>query len=188
MKKLTVLFAAILSVSLFSCEKTTNLADINVDLNYNQTVTIPSVPGYNFGVPLPSGGVDLSFPAVPFATQSQTYVTEYNTSVEKIKKIDLKKMDMLVKSPDSLNFDFLDRVDIYVSSKTLPEVLVGYAENIPKGSKSLNLFTITSVNLKDYFVKDTMYMRMQAHINAVPPPGGVLETKTVFHMLANPLN
>jgi len=65
---------------------------------------------------------------------------------------------------------------------------VAWEYNIPKGQTQLNLTTNTSVNLKNYFIQDTIYFRLQAHINAIPATGTQLNIASVFHLLANPLD
>lgn len=185
----TVFFAlfAIAFISLFSaCKKVKNLANINFDVPYNQQITVPS-SGYPYGTPLPAGGITLPFPAIPVPTNAQQYVAQYGTSTDKILMVNLKSMTLDIVSPAGQNFDFLDKVDIYVSAKSQPEVLVASQSNVPKGQTSLHFDASTSVNLKSYFLADTIYFRMNAHINAVPPVGEELKLSTVFHVLANPL-
>jgi len=95
---------------------------------------------------------------------------------------------MQILSPATQNFDFLDTVQLYMSAPMLPEVLMAYQYNIPKGSTTLNLTTITEVDMKSYFLADTMYLRMRTYINAVPASGTQLNIATTFHMIANPLD
>jgi hypothetical protein len=59
--------------------------------------------------------------------------------------------------------------------------------SIPKGQTTLVLNIGNDVNLKNYFLQDTIYFRMTAHINSVPYSGRRLNIASVFHMLANPL-
>lgn len=191
MNKLTfniVAISAIIAVAFFnSCKKVKSLANINFDVPYNQQISVPS-SGYPYGVPLPSGGVDLPFPAVPVATNSQQYINQYKTSTDKILMVNLKSMSLQVVSPAGQNFDFLDNVKIYISAKSQPEVLVASKTTVPKGQSTLTFdIPSTTVNLKSYFLADTIYFRMQAHINAVPPVGEELQLSSVFHVLANPL-
>lgn len=169
------------------CGKAKNLADINVDIPYSKEVTIPPVAGYSYTVPLPTGGVALPFPALPIPTNSKQYVDQYKTSLDKLVKVDLKTLGIDVVSPAGLNFDFLDTVRLYISADNEQERLVAYQYGVPKGTTTLNLTTMTDVNLKNYFIKETMYFRMDAHINAVPPPGATLNIRSVLHILANPL-
>ncbi len=188
MKSLIIL--ANLSLLLFAtgCRKVKQLANINVDIPYSQVIEVPAVPGYNYGVPLPAGGVLLPFPAIGLPTNSEQYVIQYNTSIEKVTSVDLKSMAISIQLPADQNFDFLDNISVYISANALPEMLVAYKNEVPKGLKTLEMFTVTSVNLKNYYLQDTVYFRITSHINSVPPGGEQLKLTSVFHMLANPLN
>ena len=103
-------------------------------------------------------------------------------------KVDLKKLSVQILTPPTQNFDFLDTIQLYLSAAGQPEMLVAYQYVIPKGATTLDFFTVTDVNLKNYFLADTMYFRMRARINTVPEGGTKLNIASVFHMLANPLD
>jgi len=187
--KQTGLVAGIVLVAFFTgCNKINQLADINVNIPYNTQVTVPQVDGDTVGFPLPPGGVAVSFPTIAIATNSQQYIAEYNTSTDKILNVDLQSLALQILSPANQNFNFLDSVEIYISTKSLPEMLVAYAYNIPKGQTSLNLTTEANVNLKTYFIQDTIIFRLNTHINAIPASGTQLNIASTFHLLANPLD
>lgn len=171
-----------------ACNKVKQLADINVDFPFDQMVNVPAV-NLNGSEIFSPGGLFLPFPAVPVASNSKQQMANYNTAAEKVVKVDLKRMALTIVSPPEENFNYLDNVQLYLSANNLPEVLIAYQYNIPKGQNTLNLETVTGVNLKDYYLQDTIYLRMTAHINALPAQSGEqLKISTVFHMLANPLN
>ena len=179
----------VIALGLFfaGCTKVKNLANINVNIPYQQQFAIPDYPGALGGVTLPPGGGTLPFPAVPVPTNSQYYLTQYHTSAEKIIKVGLKSLSLQILSPANQNFDFLDNVQVYISARTLPEMLLAYSYSVPKGVTTLDLATSTEVNLKDYFIQDTIYLRLSAHINATPLPGTQVNMASVFNLLANPL-
>jgi hypothetical protein len=183
------LAAGIIAVStIAACTKAKKLADINVDIPYTQTVNVPS-SGYSTSVPIPFGGVTLPFPAVGIYTNSRQYMEQYNTITDKVVDVNLKSMTISILSPAGENFNYLDTVRLYISGNGLSEQLVAYRYDVPKNTNTLALNTITSVNLKDYFARDTMYFRLTTHINAIPPTGGeTLSLNPVLHLLANPLN
>ena len=187
MRKIAGIMVVAMVFTLTSCIKINPITNLNINVNipYSQQVTVPQVAGDTFGVALPAGGIALSFPSTPLATNSQTYITQYNTSADKIVEVDLDSFALQILSPASQNFDFLDSVQLYISAPSQPEVLVAYSYSIAKGQTTLNLNTITSVNLKNYFIQDTLYLRISTHINAIPATGTQINSKTIFHMLAN---
>jgi hypothetical protein len=186
MKKSFILFTIAICVIVAACSKVKDLANISVDLPYSQQVSVPVDTSYVAGVPIP-GGITLPFPSVPFATNSKDIMAQYKTSADKIIKVSLKGLSLQILSPAGQNFDFMDSIQIYMSATTQPEVLIAHQYEISKGQTTLTLVTDTSVNLKDYFVQDTISYRLTTHINATPPQGTQLNISSVFHLLANPL-
>jgi hypothetical protein len=187
MKK-TMVLAAIGIVLFSACSKIKQLANINVDIPYSQQFSVPQVAGDTQGVALPAGGISLSFPAVGFATNSQQYISQYNTAVSLITDVDLKSLELQILSPATQNFNFIDSVQIYISAPSQPLVLVAYEYNLPQGSTSLNLTTLTSVNLKNYFVQDSIYFTLVTRLNAIPATGTQMNMAAQLNLLANPLN
>jgi len=177
-------FATILA----GCSKIKQLANINVDIPYSTQVTVPQVQGYTAGVALPAGGLELPTVTVAFATNSQTYLSQYGTAANMVTDVYLKSLVIQIQAPTNQNFNFLDNVQVYMSTATLPQVLVASESNIPEGSTTLNLTTNTDVDLKTYFVQDTIYLTMAAHVNAIPAAGEQLNISSVFHLTANPLD
>ena len=190
MKKLVIVFIALTTVAAITffsgCSKVKSLANINFDIPYNQQISVPS-SGYAYGTPLPAGGVLLPFPAVPVPTNSKQYIEQYHTSTDKILNVNLKSTSLQIVSPAGQNFDYLDNIEVYVATGSQPEILLASQSNIAKGLTTLDLTTSTNINLKEYFLADTLYFRMNAHINAVPAIGEQLMLSSVFHVLANPL-
>ncbi len=186
MRKIAAVLIGLLVCSLQSCIKITNpIGNINVNIPYSQQAEIPAVPGYTFGQALPAAGANIGLPPVPLATNSQQYISQYSTTADKIIKVDLDSFALQILSPGSQNFDFLDSVQLYLSARSQPEVLVAYNYQIGKGQTALILNTISDVNLKNYFIQDTIYLRLNTHVNAIPATGTQLNMYTVFHMLAN---
>ncbi len=184
-----ILFAAIaLSAFLTGCDKTTLLTEINVDIPYSTEFAIPAISGYTGSVPLPAGGLKIDVPAVGFATNAQTYVSANKTSVDKINKVDLKSMNLRIVLPSGSNFNFVDSVWIYISAKSQPEQLVAYNYGVAKGQSAIDMYTLTDVNLKNYFIQDSISFRISARINATPDSTNKFGIGTILHMNANPLN
>jgi hypothetical protein len=188
MKKMIFLAATAFMAITAGCNKIKQLANINADIPYNVQVNVPLVAQDTPGTVLPSGGLSLPFPTVSFATNSQQYLSQYGTAANMVLNVYLKTLALQITSPASQNFDYLDSVQLYISANSQPEMLAAWAYNIPKGQSTLNFTTNTEVNLKNYFIQDTIYFRLQAHINSVPATGTELNIASVFHLLANPLD
>jgi hypothetical protein len=188
MKNTIKILSVALSIgTMFACNGIKNLANINIDIPYSSQVSVPDVPGYTTGIPLPTVGLDLPSVTVGFATNSQTYLSQYGTAANMVVSVTLKGMNIQIQSPPGQNFDFLDNIQIYMSAKGQPEVLAVSQSSIPKGTTTMVLTPNQELNLKNYFVQDTIYMRLAGHINALPAAGEQLNINSVFHLVANPL-
>lgn len=184
MKKAYV-FIALATLAFASCDKITELADINTNIDYKETVNLPALPG-NIDT-LPPGGLTAYFPGQGFATNSDQYVSEKGTSPNLVKHVKLTKLSTSVKDPASGNFDFVDTLQVFLFAKGMEEKLVAYKYNVPKGQSKIDLDCVADLNLKDYFLKDSMFLRFGGHFVSVPDSTSKIELATTFNMLANPL-
>jgi len=185
MKKI-VLLAVVILVMTAACQKIKNLANINFNIPFSQTVETPAIDGYSYGVPLPGGGATLPFPSVSVATNAQQLFDKYHGSSKNLVDAHINNIDLQIVSAGQ-NFDLLDTIQLFLSTETLPEILVAYQYNIPKGQTRVDLTIVPGKNLKNYVVQDSVRLRLNAHINALPRPGTQILAEGVFRVTANPL-
>lgn len=181
MKRSIFVMAALAVVVLFGCKKVKDLATIEQDITYQEDVPIP----FGFTVPI-TVNVDTSI-RYAFATDYQTYLNSYNTSSDKVISTKMKKLSMRITNPANQNFDFLDTVKLYVYADGLPEVLAAYKTPVPKGTQLVDL-DVVDVELKQYFLKDSMHVRLNGFVNTLPQPNTNVNLSTTFRLTANPLN
>ena len=183
MKKKILYF--VLLTGLAGCDKLKDLGQISKNIDYTSTVDLHGLPG---GVAtLPNGGLSAYYPASSMATREKEYMKEYNTTEDKIDGVYFAKFTIDMKKPAGQNFDFMDSVKVYISATNMPEILAAYNYSIPKGQTSVEL-TRVSDNLKDYFIKDTIYMRVGGHFVGIPDSGAQISANTTLNLVANPLN
>ncbi len=175
-----------LALAFASCDKVKNLANINQNLTYTESIDIPSLPG-NIDT-LPPGGVTAYFPGQGIPTNSQAYLNQFNTKPSLITHVKLTKLQAVMQQPQGGNFDFIDSISVYLSAQGLDEKLVAYKYGIPKGTTTLDLECQPDLNIKEYFLKDTMYLRFGGHFVSVPAANSKIDLTSVFNLLANPLN
>jgi hypothetical protein len=186
MKKLV--FCAIAMVKLFTaCQKIKNLANINFNIPFSQSVTVPDIAGFPYGATLPQGGLDLPFPPLSVATNAQQIFNQYHASSTNLVDANLSNMDLQITAPAGQYFDFVDSIQIFISTESLPELLVAYLYNIPKGQTKINMVVVPGLNLRSYAVQDSVTLRLNAHVNAIPAQGTAVVTEGTFHVTANPL-
>ena len=181
MKKIICIMAMAVVIAP-SCRKVGQVADVSFSSPYHQTATVPAVPGYDFGSTLPNGGVDVSFPQDTLQTNSQQYFDQYHVSGKNVKSATFSTGEVTMVTATSV--DFMDKIEIYVSADGLPEVLVAYQDNIPKGQRTMTLLS-SGQNMREYIKHPVVYGRVKAHLNKIPAPGTILNISAEFEMIAN---
>lgn len=166
-----------------ACKRIKDLADISVTVPYTGETELPALGGG--GTPIP-GGVNLSLPVIGVETQSAKYIEEYNTSPDNVKHAILRELSMQLLTPPNGTFDFVDSIEVYISARGLPEIMSAYRYGIPPGTDSVAMQCIDD-NLKAYFLKDSIFIRLQAHFISVPDSALKLRMNTKFNVVANPL-
>jgi hypothetical protein len=172
------------SLSLAACDKDDlkKATQIEQDISYNETTEIPM--GTGSGVPLPIG-ISANF-LYAFATDYKTWLETYNTSADLVTSTKMKELTLKVVDPPSGNFNWMDTIRVYVSGDGLPEVLAAYKYPVPKGIQTLDL-DIVDQNLKQYFLQDSVRIRLNGFVNALPAQGTKLNLGTTWHLVANPI-
>ncbi len=187
MKKWILLSA--LGLLTLSCgkikEKIQDASTINKDIKYNETAEIPEA--IDNIVTIPPGGISLSMPKFGFPTNSAQYLAEYNTRADLVDEVRLKEVSLKIENPPSQNFDFVDTIEVYLSSGNQPEKLAAYIYGIPKGQTSITLDR-TDFNIKDYFLSDSIYYRVHGHYIDKPAKGTEFNLNSVFRLTARLLD
>lgn len=174
----------ILCVGLAACRKIKNLATITAHIPYDYDLTIP---GYIDTVNIPVGtGLDIALPPIAVQTNSSENLAKYHTSSSKIVDVKLSTLSIRIIQPPGANFNFVSSMSAYLSASGLPEIQVASINAIPHGVDSIAL-TCSDTDLKNYFLADMIYIKLQGHFNSIPPPNTTFRIHTVFTLRANPL-
>ena len=184
MKRVILLIIVLLIIAPLGCRKLKSLANININIPYSTQVTVPAYGGE--GVPIPFGGYSATIGPVALTTNSSQYMAQYHTDADNILHVKLKSLSLSVLNPASESIDFIDTVRIYISAPGQPELLAAYRYGRATGQDSVAL-VCNDYNLKNYFLSDVMYIKLNGHFNRVPASGTTLGIYSVFNMLANPL-
>jgi len=142
MKKLSLIFLVFL-LSVYSCKEVDKLTHFN--MSYSSTTTIPAT----FGIDIP---IDIWTPNIP--TNSETEFESNNTAKNLIEEIVLTKLKLTITNPSDASFDFLKKIEIYISTDDLAEKKIAWMDDIPQsGLKSITLET-SGDDLKEYIKAD----------------------------------
>ncbi|HXS36989.1 MAG TPA: hypothetical protein VN721_09825 [Flavipsychrobacter sp.] len=187
MKIQTYLVAILLLACTISCKKIKKLATINVNIPYSGVLGLPDLSHdtlINFDS-FPHG-ISVSLPPYGMPTYSQQFLSQYNTSPSKVNSAKLQSYTMQILKPVGGYFDFIDTVQIYLSAPNQPEVLVAYNNNVPHDQNTVTM-TSTYTELKNYFLQDSMFIRVYANFIKKPAGDSILMS-TNFNVQADPLN
>jgi hypothetical protein len=182
--KRVVCLLIILCVGLAACRKVKNLATITAHIPYDYDLTIPDYID-TFDVPVGTG-LDIALPPIAVQTNSSENLAKYHTTSSKIVDVKLSTLSLRIIQPPVTNFNFVSSMSAYLSASGLPEIQVASINGIPKGVDSISL-TCSGADLKDYFLADMIYIRLQGHFNSIPPPNTTFRIHSVFTLRANPL-
>jgi hypothetical protein len=148
-----------------SCGKTGGLGSISQDINSDATIYLPGVPGYDTVLP---GGVNAYAPTLGVPTNTASTLQQSNISSDKVTSVYLTKMSVKIQEPAGQAFDIMDTIKVYISADGLEEKLMAHKYGVPAGQQSVDLDCESSVDMKDYFLKDKMNIRFGGHFVKEP--------------------
>jgi hypothetical protein len=145
MKKL-LLYTAVAGFLIYgaSCKKIDQL--LTFTISNEDSLTIPATSPLN---------LPISFLSPNNTTNSSEAFANNNTDANHVKNIYLKNLQLTITSPAGQNFNFLQSINIYISTDSSNEILLAFLNNIPQNVTTITL-TPTQAAL-DAYVKATAY-------------------------------
>ncbi len=188
MNKITLLLTVIFTLSIvaISCDKLKELTTFTQNFDYKETFEVPGLP--NQQQQLPQGGLSESLPRFGVATNSEEYINQSQTKTDLVTKVALTKAALTITNPTDQHFDYVDTIKMFISGAGgSNEQLVAYKYDIPKGKETIDLDE-TDINLKEYFLLDSMFYRIYAHFVGIPDSNTTIELNATLSMDASLLN
>lgn len=187
---LILLSATVLTTQ--SCKKSVpevvqEIGDIDFAVNINEKVVIDSNANISNIPQLPPEGLTVPLPPIAAATNIESNLQQYNTSSNLIETVKLGMFHLTMEQPPGQNFDLVDSLWMYIHADGLDKKLAAYKFDIPKGTQKVE-FDIEDLELKEYFIKDSIYVTLQGHFYEVPEKGTEMKVDASFDVTANPLN
>ncbi|HEX8325893.1 MAG TPA: hypothetical protein VF629_00015 [Hymenobacter sp.] len=140
MKKLLLLLPLVALFTFVGCKKIDRLLTFTVDVM--QEVQIP---GY-------VGGAQLA--PVTVRTKSEDSFRNNKTTRDKVKDVLLDKFVLTITEPAGSNFDFLQKLELYISTNANNKILLASIDNVPQGVNTLTLVP-TKARLDEYLKSET---------------------------------
>jgi hypothetical protein len=137
--------------------------------------------------------VDSDFPIglapiapVSVTTNSSDTFKNNQTRAELVKDVTLNKLTLSIKEPNGQNFDFLSKIEIYISSEGNNEVKIAYLENVPKGVNQIELES-TNAPLDKFIKADKYTIRTQATLSKAVTQDVSIQANMRFKVTADPI-
>ena len=164
-------FAILLGVFMIfvNCDKLDELTKF--DIEYSQRATIPSSTGVN----LP---IDVFTPEME--TNSETKFAVNDTRKNLIEEITLTELEMIIISPDTADFSFLNSIEVYISADGLEEIQIAFLNEVPENAGNRITLDTSDIDLKDYIKKDEFSLRLNTVTDELISTDYELEVNSSF--------
>ncbi|WP_299826264.1 hypothetical protein [uncultured Pontibacter sp.] len=143
MNLLRIAFAVLLAFAAVACDAVDDLFTFYIE--EEETIEVKSY----FPVGLA--------PIVPIkvTTNSSEDFKNNKTQAELVKDVTLNRLHLEITDPQTENFNFLSKIEIYISAEGKSEVKIAYLDQIPQ---NVNLIQLVSTNAElDEYIKDESY-------------------------------
>jgi hypothetical protein len=147
--KINVIALVAIVLMFSACKKFDKLTQFNMDVD--ETFEIPSTIGIN----LP---FDILTPNIRTNSESTFEVNE--TRKDLIEEINLKSLQLNMKSPSDADFSFLKSIEVYISAEGLSEIKMAWKEDIPADIGNILTLDVSNTDLSAYIKKDEIDLRL----------------------------
>ncbi|UOQ98746.1 hypothetical protein MUN81_04455 [Hymenobacter sp. 5317J-9] len=174
MKRVFLLAPLVLFLALVGCKKIDQLLTFTVDTS--QSVVIPGLPG-STQLPAP----------VTVTTNSAASFQNNKTTKDKVKDVYLEQMVLTITDPSGANFDFLDKLDVYINTPNVNnKILLASISSVPQGTNIIKL-TPTTARLDEYLKAETYELTVDSRSNRFSASNFTVKADSRFKVTANPL-
>lgn len=146
------------------------------DVNNTSNFTIPSS---NYIINFP-----FDFTTPESTTNIQEKIDNEGSASKLIDQVILTKVSLLINNPTNANFNFLNSVEIYLSSNNQPEILAAWQYDIPENNSNTLELSTGSTNLKEYMKESNLTFRVKIVTDKVIPYDIDVTAVETFHVKA----
>lgn len=149
--KISSSIIVLLALTFCGCKAIDELT--HFDVEYNYTFTLPSYGGINLD--------NLDIKTNDLENSNESTFDNNNTKKHLVERATLKKFNVEIIDPADADFSFLDKVEIFVSTKTLDEKMIAWQDNIAQNVGDYLELETTSSNLRKYLISDEIRVRLK---------------------------
>lgn len=161
-------------VNLSTCKKIRKLKEF--DLNYSEEIVIPAnstIVNLPFNINSPET-----------TTNSSAEYKNEGTSGKLVESVVLSKLVFTIQSPASGNFNFLNSIEIYLSSPNNTEILVASKYNIPETGLTQLYMDVSTSNLKNFLQDESYNLRVKTTTDQTITSDMTIRSAETFHVKA----
>jgi len=175
MKKwILIALGSFLIFQIQGCKKLKKYTEFDISTSSNFTI-----PSSNYIINFP---FDVSTPET--TTNVQEKIDNEGSSSKLIDEVILTQLNIRINHPETGNFNFLNSVEIYLSSNNQPEILAAWQYDIPENdTRSLDLST-GNTNLKEYMKESNLTLRVKIVTDKIVPYDIDVAATETFHVKA----
>ena len=142
------IFLSVIIVFFSACQKIDSLTQFNMD--YTDIVVIPSAIGVN---------IPLSILSPETTTNAEAEFAVNDTRKDLIEQIKLTQLQLILESPSTEDFSFLNEISIYIAADSIAEQLIAWSIPVPNDANQLIELNLTDVDLQEYIKADQFRLR-----------------------------
>ena len=175
MKRISFAVVVLFCFLAMACEKVDDLLTFYIE--EEETITIAS----NFPV-----GALLPLTPITVTTNSEETFRNNKTRAELVKDVTLNRLNLTITDPQGENFNFLKKIEIYISSENKAEVMIAYLEEVPANATTLNLKS-TNAALDEFIKGNTYNIRTKAALAKPLSRNTTIKADMRFKVTADPI-
>jgi hypothetical protein len=175
MKKILLLAPLVLLLATVACKKVDQLLTFYIE----DTQNIQISSSFPLGQFVPLSPVTVN-------TKSEESFKNNKTEAGLVKDVSLNKLTLTITDPNSENFDFLKRIEIYISAKDQPEIKLASLDKVPLGVKSIDLVS-SGAKLDNYIKAESYTLTTKAEIQKPISEDITVRADSRFKVTADPL-
>lgn len=158
----------------FACESLDKLTQFHLD--YNETITIPSVIGLN----LP---FNIFTPAIKTNTEEVFEINDTRKNL--IEEVNLVELSLIIIDPADSDFGFLKSIEIYIESDSAAEVLIAWKYEINNTIGSTLVLEVSDEDLTRFIIEDDFSLKVTTVTDEIPLTDHEIEIQSRFFVNAS---
>ena len=175
MKKALLLLPLALFLVFTGCKKIQELLTFYIDDTEN--IRIPASPVL---------GTLVSLTPLAVTTRSEDTFRNNNTRADLVKNVSLNKLTLTITDPNGQTFDFLQKIEIYISTNANNQIRLAYLDQVPRGVNAIELVS-TDAKLDDYLKAASYTLTTKVQTSQALAREVTIRADSRFKVTADPL-